>query len=77
MDVVVGQILEGRTVGLSEDGSVVGTSVTGYVGTKEGTHVGLLLGDSEGVVLGTAVTGYVGAAEGSEVGQKVGMDDGT
>ena len=57
MDVVVGQALEGETVGLSEDGTAVGTPVTGYVGAKEGTYVGLLLGDRDGVVLGTAVTG--------------------
>ena len=57
VDVVEGAALEGETVGLSEDGTAVGTSVTGYVGAKEGTYDGLLLGDSDGVVLGTAVTG--------------------
>ena len=76
MDVVVGQILEGGTVGLSEDGSAVGTSVTGYVGAQEGIYVGLLLGDSEGMVLGTAVTGYAGAADGSTLGQSLGRNDG-
>ena len=57
MDGAEGATLEGETVGISDDGTAVGTSVTGYVGAKEGTFVGLLLGYIEGVVLGTSVTG--------------------
>lgn len=65
----MGGILEGDTDGHSEDGTAVGTSVTGYLGIKEGTYVGVLLGDIDGVVVGSAVTGEVGATEGSPVGQ--------
>ena len=57
MDVVEGQALDGETVGLLEDGTAVGTPVTGYVGAEESRYDGLLLGDRDGVVLGTAVTG--------------------
>ena len=57
VDGTVGKILEGDTDGLSEDGSAVGTSVTGYVGVKEDTYDGILLGDRVGVVVGSAVIG--------------------
>lgn len=50
-DVIVGEILEGDAVGLFEDGTAAGTSVTGYVGSEESKNDGLLLGDRDGVLV--------------------------
>ena len=57
MGSTVGQLVEGETVGIFEDGTAVGTTVTGYVGAEESRYDGLLLGDRDGVLVGTAVTG--------------------
>ena len=57
VDGTVGDELEGDADGLSEDGNAVGSSVPGNVGAKDGTCVGVLLGDSDCVVVGSAVTG--------------------
>ena len=37
VDIIVGEMLEGKEDILSVDGSAVGTSVTGYVGPTEDT----------------------------------------
>ena len=50
-DVIEGEILEGDALGLFEDGTAVGTSVTGYVGSEESKNDGLLLGDRDGVLV--------------------------